>query len=421
MLLFCIFLSPHGLFAQSCPPGTVAATASDFAAMQAAGIEKPKLGMCWQKSSDLVGDKAAAAKAFLISRYVIGPRSAPCIKTKEQGIGGLNSDFAIRVAQLIQDMESQLGGKNIVRSAYRPGACGGGVGHSHGCAVDIEWAHSGGWRPASDNPNVLETRWVIKNGGNTQYRIHHPFPYPPEWHHIEPMDRASCLAGRAIDPNVGGVQASPPSSGLTNTLRQALGMNTQPLLPPQPASSQSYSPPQQLPTQPSPVQPTQYFPPSNSGNTPLTNTQPTGNSPVPGINENTSASDLLSNLQTPQSSITEQLLYIAYGTSTATSSATTSVPIAFDTSDVAGIAGNTSSETHNTVPSSQESASFSPTTFTSPDLAFSGSLQGTEPSNAVTRVLADLRIAAKRILMVLRPFGMRTAVEQALYGDVYLE
>ena len=373
--------------------------------------------MCWEKNSAIVGETAAEAKAFLISRYEIGPRSAPCIKSKEEGIGGLNADFAVRVARMIQDMEKQLGGRNIVRSAFRPGACGGGVGHSHGCAVDIEWAHSGGWRPASDNPNVLETQWVKTNGGNSQYRIHHPFPYPPEWHHIEPMDRASCLAGRAIDPNVGGTQASPPSAGLSNGLRQALGMNMQPSaqppLPPQPVS----------PQQPlGGTQPSQFFPSSASGGTPSTGVSGTSNTSggtavTSGVNSTSNMQNPLPNLEKPKPSVAQQLFDIAYGTQTATTSSTaTTVPITFDTSDIGGIAGNTQA-TNDTrsIGQAPNVAATPPQTFVSSDLNFSSS-QAAPSQGTLSQVLADLRTALMRILAVLRPFGIRSAIESSIHG-----
>lgn len=193
-------------------------------------------GTCYDpQSNDAINAEYEDARRFLLSRYVIGPRSAPCIKTKEQGVDGLNKDFAVRVANLMKDMEKSLGGQNVLRSAYRPAACGGGVGHSAGCAVDIEYAHAQGdkWRDSSDNPNVPEAKWIRDNGGNTKYRLHFPFPYPPEWHHVEPMDRASCLAGRAINPSVGGTQATPPS---TTPTQQAMRGLQNFFTPPQPVT-----------------------------------------------------------------------------------------------------------------------------------------------------------------------------------------
>lgn len=226
------------LFLQTAHGAMRPATDTDRTAIEAAGLTYVR-GMLWDPSNAYAGEEVAAAKAFLLSRYVIGPRSAPCIRTKEHGIGPLNFDFAIRVALMLQDMEKEVGGRNIVRSAYRPRACGGGVGHSGGCAIDVEWASSGGWRNASDNPNVRETQWILRNGSNPKYRIHFPFRFAPEWHHIEPMDRAGCLAGRKLDPSaVGAFTTRPPvqtapSSGFAQALRNYLNPQPQPKPPTQ--------------------------------------------------------------------------------------------------------------------------------------------------------------------------------------------
>lgn len=238
-------MAPAGKIAADsgpCPnPGEVRVTSqADLDRMRAAGFPSDyiQLDTCWNPGSPYLGQEVADAKAFLISRYEIGPRSAPCISSKEQGIGGLKAEFAVRVARLIKDMEAQLGGRNIVRSAFRPQACGGGIGHSNGCAVDIEWAHApmapDKWRGSSDSPNVLETQWVLRNGGDPKYLIHLPFQYAPEWHHIEPKDRNGCLAGRALDPSVQGMTVSGPSGAGGSPLQNMMSGLQNMMTPPQP-------------------------------------------------------------------------------------------------------------------------------------------------------------------------------------------
>lgn len=318
----------------------------------------------------LGNEEVCNAYKFLLTRYEIGPRSAPCIKTKIQGVTGLNPDLAVRVTRLIQDMEQALGGRNIVRSAYRPQACGGGIGHSNGCAVDIEWAHSGGWRPASDNPNVAETQWVRANGANQKYRIHFPFPYPPEWHHIEPMDRASCIAGRAMNPNVDGVQATPPTTSLASRLREALGMQPQ-------ATPQAVAPSQPLSTTLSPLG--SFSNPSPSSNT---LEQPPA-------------------LITASSSVADRLLQLIDAQPTPATTSATSVPIVIANAPVGGITPRTTPE----VVAQPTNTQGSPIqqTFTTQDLQW----QSQTPQSTYVRVLATLKTILQQLLQILTPFDAR--------------
>ena len=281
-------------------------------------------------------------------------------------------------------MERELGGRNTVRSAFRPQACGGGIGHSNGCAVDIEYAHSTGdkWRDSSDNPNVLETQWIISRGGDTKYRLHFPFPYPPEWHHIEPMDRASCLAGRAIDPNVVGIQATPPAasqptSGLANMMRNLFSPPPPPIIAPTPIN---------------PVyDPTQYY----SNTTPYASSTPPPNIPIGTTTYPTSTpksvSDLIEAIAAPPPPPT---------TTTATG---TPVTLINTIGNVAGL--RPGDRPRATATGTVAIASLTPdNTFTSQDLSKTPA-EKVFRSNSTFALLDTLRRALVKLLSLLKPFG----------------
>lgn len=157
--------------------------------------------------------EACEAYKFLISRYQIGSRSAPCIKTKAQGITGLNPDFAIALAKLLKKAPAHL----MVISALRPRACQGSVNsesnHIYGCAVDL------GYDQNSCSSSICQ--WIRANVASEGLQIR--MPYAPEWNHIEPADTQKC---RSKSPGGGIVPGStPPSSFPTGVSAPTGGTN----------------------------------------------------------------------------------------------------------------------------------------------------------------------------------------------------
>jgi hypothetical protein len=90
-------------FAETCPTGTVDITAATRQAATDAGI--PTSAQCWNPTDANVGQAAGEAKAFLMQHA-----------TKDANIACLNADFA---QKLVKFMQAVPGGVPVITSGYR--------------------------------------------------------------------------------------------------------------------------------------------------------------------------------------------------------------------------------------------------------------------------------------------------------------
>jgi len=208
--------------------------------------------------------------------------------------------------------------------------------------------------------------------------------------------------------------APAPSSSLTDSFRRALGMDTQPPAQPQPAPQAQPAPqPQpQIPQQQGTTQPGQYF-------NPTTGSTPVGTAPTPTLPTKTGSSSPVA--QDPSqasyySSVSDQLLQLAYDTPLATSTeVATSVPLTIDGSDVGGVRHEAaSSSIVSSTTLLRDGYTLTPTnTFVSSDLAGGpyqvvASYRG--ESSGFISLLIQLRDAFAALLNILRPMGIREAI-----------
>src|SRR3989338_8768406 len=183
----------------------------------------------------VMSPEVCAAYQFLISRYTPGPRSSKGLSNpKVDGITGLNPDFAVALARMLNAAPYMM-----INSAYRTKEGQGSVNpdsnHTYGCAVDLGYAQS--------NCGSSQCQFVLREGPST-YGLQIRMKYDPEWNHVEPVNVQQCRAkgpGGGVTPGT----ASPPSE-LSDAIRRAMGQQPpmqpqqplppQPTLPPQPAS-----------------------------------------------------------------------------------------------------------------------------------------------------------------------------------------
>lgn len=197
-----------------------------------------------------LGDEVAVATKFLIEHMGNGSRGSQCYTSQTDRITKLNPQFKVGLYKAISEMERLYGGKNIIQSGFR---CDGSNGnHPKGCAVDIIWASCrtnpkpslwpprpagtiGPWECSSDRFDAPEQKWIDANGKNAPYNIHLRLRYYPEGHHVEPVNTQGCVTGATVGS---GSPSGSPTTNFANAIRQALGMQQQPIqqppLPPQP-------------------------------------------------------------------------------------------------------------------------------------------------------------------------------------------
>lgn len=87
------------------------ATEADLAAMRAAGIQNPTVGMLWDPSNPHVGQQAGEAKQYLKS--IFKPVTS-CTPADEQ-INKVNDAFALCAARFLKEFNSRYGGAVITR------------------------------------------------------------------------------------------------------------------------------------------------------------------------------------------------------------------------------------------------------------------------------------------------------------------
>ena len=417
VLLLCVISAPLGSSAASttpfkCRDGSMSrpATADEAKSATAGGIVAGITQLCPEDRVLGFTEDVGKAKEFLMSRYVIGPRSAPCVKTKEEGIRPLNNDFAVRAARMIQDMEAQLGGKNIIRSAVRPPPCDNGFAHPSGCAIDIEYANARGdkWLDSSWNySNVPEIQWIKDNGSNAKYRLHFRIPRGPEWHHVEPMDIDGCLAGRALDPSVEGVQSTGSSSSpWQNAMRAVQNFFTPPpppvVCPPGYIFLNGQCFPQQA-VAPA-INPFNYYPPAATSTT-STSTINTN------TNINISVSDMINssgNTKSGTSTAAIDLINALAGESEEQTSTVTGSVVALNAALANSVAlqGGLHASSSSISPTSTYAlAPANMQTFVSQDLNKTPPRPYTATNASTFSALNDLRVILLSILQMLRPFG----------------
>lgn len=229
-----------------------------------------------------------------------------------------------------------------------------------------------------------------------------------------------CKGGTEITPDMNvlsQIAASPPQQSLGDVFRQATGLGQQP---------QPQMPQQQLAQN---QQPTQYFQPTQPtpvGSTPTITTQPgqpvgspapigdtgttktkTGEPTVKG--EPGEFEEEESGAGKKNNSIADQLLILAYGTSSIPMEIATTVPLFVNEKDSAKLksSGKNASSTASTTSQFASTTSLHPTqTFVSQDISYpEGASIGSRAE--ILLFLADMRARLLRALEILRPFGLR--------------
>lgn len=203
--------------ATACPPGHRIADTNDAAVLN----NHVQVGSCYDPNDVNVGQKAEDAKRFLISRYNPGQRSSIGFgNPKVEGINGLNADFAVRVAKLLQDSPYFMTINSAVRTPQGQGSRNPNSNHIYGCAVDLQYTRDG--TTSQDDCHSEACRWIEQNALNNPYKLHIRMKYAPEWNHIEPIDIAACRANKNGNPDIAAPSRT-PSSYLSQALRDYLG------------------------------------------------------------------------------------------------------------------------------------------------------------------------------------------------------
>lgn len=375
-----------------------------------------------------VNSETCAAYRFLLERNGTGTRGTQCYRSQTDRILKLNPNFAVGLYKSLSEIEKLYGGKNIIQSGFR---CDGSNGnHPRGCAADIIWASCKakggvGWRCSSDRFDAPEQKWIDANGRKEPYKIHLRLRYAPEGHHVEPVNIQGCSTGRVVGSGNGPPSNSSPM-GLGDAFRQSTGIGQQPALPAQPAIPPQLAQAVQQPTQY--FQPTQAQPsvaPSGTVGTPTSvgspaNTvAPIGSTAPQTVGTENQFEEFVDN----KPSIGDQLMMLAYGTSSIVTSTdiATSVPIIVSEKDATVLKGSTRKSATSTLSAtSSESTKNAPhqtQTFVSGDLTYP------RPSSNMSRnyilaFLADMKARLLRALEILRPFGLRaTPIESDEFSD----
>ena len=245
MLLSLAVFTFAGKAQAACPVGTQPITAVN---LQQALISNPAavLGMCWNASDPNVGAVAGDAKQWLQQHA-----------TRDANISCLSAPFAEKLKTF---MEAVPGGPPVITDGYRDpskqaGLVASGASHAGAC----ESYHNYGLAADFNNNKAAQTQWMRANA--QAYGMNILGTWDPN--HFQDAGGRSGQCGACATDNGDGLltpsaSSQPPSSGLANQVRQALGMPQQPPPPP----------PQPAPT-PAPTTPT----------TPTTGTTPAGTTP----------------------------------------------------------------------------------------------------------------------------------------------
>ena len=381
--------------AQGCPPGTRPATESDFPNMPQA---LRTVGTCWNPSDQNVGQAVGEAMAFL-QQHTSGNPNVSC----------LNAEFAQRLARLMKETpggvpkitgqegayrrpEAQIAAQRSGASQVGPCASY----HQYGLAVDFNSSNTQTQRWLRENASRFGLS-PVTNANPTTGCTPRGFC---DYGHIQISGQLPPREQCGLCANTQGYNypPSPPSGGAPlgfgNQFRSAFGM--QPTLPPQPT----------LPTQPY----TQQQPLLNAFNqTPQSQVQPSGVSgQITTTNTNTNTNQNTNTSSSSATSVADQLLQLAFGTSSAPGSGTnaTSVPIVITGANSGSIAST--QQTGMTNPELQNTGSLQPVgqqTFVSNDLRTQQPIATQTYNSRLQETLGTLRTALTLLLQYLKPFG----------------
>lgn len=331
---------------------------------------------------------------------------------------GIDPALACRLSKMLEAMKGRCNAKIISghRSAnQQESMCGSG---RSGCAAPGRSCHQYGLAvDLSTDCNKL-LRQVAP-----QFQL--GFPYYGI--HVQCAEHKTAGRSSCSGPCNGGIEINPdanalanagsysPSSGISNMFRQALGLPEQPQQPPPPPTPQQALPQSQ--------QPTQYFPSSSGSAQPTSGSSgtsgSTGQSPVSALSP-TSQQYLGVTQPTPyQPSISEQLLQMAYGTTTQNipQNTGTTVPLFLNPNDIGTVQIQNPTPIQSTTSRAAQSpsiATLQPSqTFTSSDLNYAPRVQQTytPPQSGVFAVLENLKTILLRMLEILRPMGISNAIQ----------
>ncbi|OGG51943.1 hypothetical protein A3C18_01735 [Candidatus Kaiserbacteria bacterium RIFCSPHIGHO2_02_FULL_54_11b] len=374
-------------FAADCPAGSVPITAATRGAATAANI--PISSNCWNPSDPNAGQAAGEAKQWL-QRHA----------TRGSNISCLNPEFAQKVKAF---MEAVPGGPPTIISAYRPpGSQIALVASGASKAGPCESYHNYGL--AVDFNNNSQIGWMRAN--SRQFGINIIGAWDPN--HFQDARGRFGQCGACSNYTGNGMLPDPPStqsSSLSDQIRQALGMQQQPPLPPQPPMS-----PQPTPSpQPSP---SPQLSPSPQPNISSESPQPTPVSSIINTNNNTNTNKASSTATSTWDLIDAFLDPISDSIDIGKA-----VDIALnpDTSDVTSLDANRPTSTllnaTGTITMYQP-----PNTFTSSDLAKNPFASNATGQNTfVLQVLETMKRTLLLALEYLKPFGGRTPVQG--YGE----
>lgn len=327
---------------------------------------------------------------------------------------GIDIALACRVSKMFE----HAGRCAKITSAYRSpqkqqSLCGSG---RTGCAPPGTSCHQYGLAVDISGPCLQKLRQIAP-----QFQlIQNPIPGDP--YHFQCAEHRGASRRSCTGPCNGGIAITPdpnalanagnysPSSSLANMFRQALGLNQQPQQPP--------PPPIQPQTVPQQQQPTQYFPPQGSNLGTATGSGAKEQSPVSALSPDSQKYLGINGSSQPPTSIADQLLELAYGTSSPSQpqNTGTTVPLILNPNDSGSLRAQPTTTAYiDPVSNNIPVGSLQPSqTFTSSDLAFAPELQhntfGAEPTG-VYAVLEAVKQTLLRALQILRPMGIRAALQ----------
>ncbi len=436
-VIFVFFSSDAVVHAQTgctadSPPVT---TVADVAAMKAAGIEDARIGMCWDRKDANVGATQAQAKQDLQGMWC-GNKAAQCSfngATYSSTIDDLDPKFALCADKFMKQLRAS-DPTACIRSAYRssahqmcscqgicranscPGLCAppGNSYHQKGLAIDVNhpkvtkqqlWSigsQSGLGNPLGLHVSDPDHMQVMNGGSNCSdigysptdtdvfvpgpvqsnpYFNYGPAPMPsiaPQSFPGAPVPTVSTPAATTPAVTTTGTTATATSSGICSPVFSC-------------SNNVMYYQTSSCTTQ-------VYQTCANgcNGNSCAVITPTAGTSTLSATTQSTQASstnDLLNALSNPVS-----LSAVPIGTA-----APIAVTLNGNTSDVAGLNGNTTSSIVNPGTISSIQPITSQQTFTSSDLTNNSvSSYGTQSNSAVLKILADLKSALEWAINFLK-------------------
>lgn len=346
------------------PKGSRQATKDDLEWMKWAGIPDPKVGMLINPDDPNIGKNVAETKIWLAQHA-----------TKNANIVCLAPQFAEKLKKF---MESVPGGPPTITDGYRnPNKQNALVASGASKAGPCQSYHNYGL--AADFNGGGNIAWMRANSRN--FGIGVIGMWDPG--HFQNLEGRYGQCGACANDSGNGYLPPPtqsPTAQFANTIRQALGMQQQPVQPP------IQTPPQ-----------------------PLAQSQ----SPLGAFQEPLAATT--SQLITASSSIADRLEDLAFGTTTSVTSAT-SVPIVIDSRDVGGIR---SSREDGSVPATSGiGTGITQNTFVTEDLASQNSTPRAQ--STLLQVITSVRQAVSMLSEYLRPFG-NTWRAEVNSEEMYLE